>query len=218
MAINTTYFSVSDGADANKIKAWFEKNAADFFDGFTVSGNALILSSKGRDVIRIQLKDTENPLSVSFYTLGGDVASATQISPTSACTVRRLAKTSCGIAMSVQFGTTQKQWGLFISKTSSGAIGAVLGTKLRTGTASADITNYYIVSENSSEIPVIQLEKPITNKVDMTTFCPIVCCGTAGEYFPDCFVTPFSPYSGSECTLDAEGVKYLYNGYIAMKE
>lgn len=50
----------------------------------------------------------------------------------------------------------------------------------------------------------------------MTTL--VAFCFDGDKYAPNMFLTPFSQYAGQSGIIEIDGVKYVYNGYVALKE
>ena len=207
MAIEVTRLSASQGADLNTIKAWFDANATDFFDSSEIESNTLSLKDNGNTVMSLSYNTT---YSFSVY-----VSSSLTITKTGSngLYINRLAKTPHGIAVGFSNGSQTSPYHIFISRTSADRIGIIVTSSLNT-----TLTSYYIESiDGSLRSSVTGVSATAVYADDITTLTQCVCEGADGEYMPDCFLTVFSQYKNLDCTFVADGIEYLYNGFIAMR-
>lgn len=109
----------------------------------------------------------------------------------------------------IVIGRSNHQPTIFISKTSNGNKGVVwhnaFGNEIL-GSSSSEYVDFNYVYNISGE-----------KTQPTTTLVPIVCSGT-DDYFPNVFAVPTCPYRGVESVLTLDGVKYYYNGYVALKD
>lgn len=112
----------------------------------------------------------------------------------------------------IVIGRSGYQPTIFISKTSNGNKGVVwhdgfgaYGNGILDSSSSeyVNFNDAYNISEGKTQ--------------PTTTLVPIVCSGT-DDYFPNVFAVPTCPYRGVESVLTLDGVKYYYNGYVALKD
>ena len=58
----------------------------------------------------------------------------------------------------------------------------------------------------------------VCHNADVTVLSPICFYNSNGAYTPNLMVTVFGNVLNTECTLDHNGEKYFYNGFVALKE
>ena len=109
----------------------------------------------------------------------------------------------------IVIGRSGHQPTIFISKTSNGNKGVVWHDAF--GNALLDSSSSEYVNFNDAYNISDEKTQPTT------TLVPIVCSGT-DDYFPNVFAVPTCPYRGVESVLTLDGVKYYYNGYVALKD
>lgn len=217
MAIVTTRFSAEQGADLNVIKQWFEENASDYFDEVIIQDDILLLKSAGETILEYIPKGTSgNTASFVFHTAGGDTAAGVTPSATTPLYINRLTRTDSGIAAGLFFSTKSYEYGIFITRDKNGDIACVFSKTLGVTTVS-DYKRYYILSRSSTRTTDTFDIVSATFQAEYTCLTNAV-CSCAEDYLPDCFITPFSQYAGVPCIFELDGVKYIYNGYVALKD
>ena len=56
------------------------------------------------------------------------------------------------------------------------------------------------------------------HNADVTVLSPICFYNSNGSYTPNLMVTVFGNVLNTECTLEHNGDRYFYNGFVALKE
>ena len=216
MAINITTFSSSEGKDPALIGSWFDQHKNGLFDSVSVSGSNVNLIKDQEIIITIHLPDGSlNTVCISYVLADGTIRSTGALTTTNGKFIQRLAVTSSGIAIAARFYDHDCPWGCFISKTAEGSTGIIYSNGLHFS-GDADAVNYQMLTPESKSCEARNLQTGVAS-AQLTTLSPAVCAGTK-DYFPNCFVTNFTQYRATDCVLNIDGTKYLYNGYMAMKE
>lgn len=248
MAIEKTYFTTYD---LQPIADYLSANATEYFDKVEISEDKLTISCYVGETDAFKITKTatgDGRLTFTFKTESGYTVSATPAnnsettSTTAKSRIRRITKTSCGIAIAVYSYSSITQNGswyaanapeaLFITKDNNGNTAFVWDTLLMTGypynngsTASGytDNGSYKAINVRSvSESAVSNTNRKssygMMKTTDAVQLVPICISGQGPCYLSDCLISYYSNVLGTECTLEQNGDKYVYNGYIALKE
>lgn len=217
----TTYFTKDN--NLSNLKSWFEANATEYFDSFTLAedGSSLTLTKSGIDMITLETTGVAGK-TVTFKLIDGTKKSITLASASSTILyVNRITKTNCGIA--IAFSITGSAGNdipiIYISKTSSGYTGITFITHVTITGSSANICTFDETSLGSFNLSAADGAKKFgVEQKELTTLCPLVSGGKSTEYLPNVYLTPSSQYVGTQCKFSLDGAEYLYNGYIALKD
>lgn len=209
MAIEKNIFTTtSQTANAPEVFAWLTANSAEYFDTVTADENGNITCTKdGKNVLVLGFDGTVKDMTV--YLANG--VSRTSYSADGMFSYG--IKTSCGLFINA---STNK---IFITKSNNG--GLSFASIIHTGSNAYYFTigDFYTSKTFNSTSPVttmVSAGQIFSHGGDLTTLSEIVCPG--GTYLPHVFTTPFTVYLGTECILEKNGVRYWYNGYIALRE
>jgi len=249
MAIEKTYFTTYD---LQPIADYISANATDYFDRVEISEDKLtIICYVGEtDAFKITKTATGNgKLTFTFKTESGYTVSATPANNSGTTStaansrIRRITKTSCGIAIAVYSYSSISQnnsWytanapeALFITKDNNGNTAFVWDTLLMTGypynsgatasgyTESSHLTAINVKSEKQSVVTYNNADRKNNYALMKKDFVQLVRIDISDQglcYLPNCFISYHSNVLGTECTLEHNGNKYVYNGFVALKE
>lgn len=230
MAIENFYFSDTGTEHFVEIKSWLEANATDYFDSFELSEDKLTLTCKIGDKTALTFSRTESggTYTETFYLYNGTTQTSSGTS--SAAYISNIVKTANGIAIRKTHGGTVYKNHSFITKDNKGNTAFVFLAKLSTNgynvaistttsssayasVFSSEKTTFDTIHEN-----VISPKYGACHNADITVLSPYCFDNSNGSYTPDLMITVFGNVLNTECTLDHNGDKYFYNGYIALKE
>lgn len=238
MAIEKTYFT---DYDLTKIYAWLTANATGYFDSINISEDKLKITcyvgeldaftitstAETEGTVNFTLK-AENGYSITLNTSGN--------SPQTKSYIRRLTKTSSGIAIAMYAKpylanttyTISARDGLFITKDNSGNTAFVWATLLMTGRPfvcdnSANSYEFLSCMNTKSETYSSATYNDTGGffgfrSVDYVQLVPIGITNQNLCYLPNCLMSYYSNVLGTECQLVQGDTKYAYNGYIALKD
>lgn len=231
MAIENFYFSDTGSEHFAEIKAWLEANATDYFDSFELSEDKLTLTCKIGDKTALTFKraDTGTSYAETFYLYNGTTQKSSGAG-TKVTYIDRIVKTSNGIALRRNHSGVIYNNYSFITKDNKGNTAFVFAKTPDQNTwnvaSSTSGSNTGYCSVFSSEKTTFdQLFNALISTVygachnaDVTVLSPICFYNSNGSYTPNLMLTVFGNVLNTECTLDHNGDKYFYNGYIALKE
>ena len=219
--MTTTYFIKENNLAT--LKEWFEANATEYFDSFTLAedGSSLALTKNGIDMITFETTGAAGK-TVTFKLIGGTTKSITLASTSSTVMyVNRITKTNCGIAIAFSMSGNVKGdnvYYIFISKTNNGYTGVLF---FNYTSFNGSDCKYCVFDETSISFDLSSTTGGIkfgVERKELTTLCPLVSGGKSTEYLPNVYLTPSSQYVGTQCKFSLDGAEYLYNGYIALKD
>ena len=227
MAIETFNFSDTGAEHFAEIKTWLETNATDYFDSFELSEDKLTLTCKIGEKTALTFARTSERKSYceTFYNFDG--TRSAQGANTNITYIDKIVKTSSGIAIRKSRGTTLTNNYTFITKTNKGDTAFVfLDSASSTWDVKSNISNVFHFSAFTAEKTSFDVggnlatatRQGVCRVADTTVLSPICLNESNGAYMPNCMVTVFGNVLNTECTLDHNGEKYFYNGYIALKE
>ena len=229
--MTTTFFSFVDAAThIQELKAYFEENAKDYFDGFEVSedGNTLTMTTGGKAAFDFQMT-TENSYDVCYphcYNGQGGKSDARFGSGIWRTYVRKIIKTANGFAIGMNYGGSDKACTFFISKDNNGNTAFVYCPLVDFNSDSVSSYNSYFYATSTAghinSMPAIVYYGKNENfcfiSAGYTAFVNVPIRGYGLTYFPHVFVTPYSSLLGTECDIEHDGKHYYYNGYIALED
>lgn len=231
MAIENFYFSDTGSEHFVEIKTWLEANATDYFDSFELSEDKLTLTCKIGDktALTFNRASTGTTYTETFYLYNGTTQKSS--GQTSVTYIDRIVKTANGIALRKNFGGNVYNNYSFITKDNKGNTAFVLPKNIiinswnvTSSTSGTGSSVYYSVfsSEKTSFEQLcgssLSTTYGICHNADVTVLSPICFYNSNGSYTPNLMITVFGNVLNVECTLDHNGDKYFYNGYIALKE
>lgn len=215
MAITKTIFTgTTAAANGAEVLAFLQANAADYFDTITSPSNGMIkclvgttealVLGTGSDQINGQIKLANGAYKTIIFI--------------DSVFVRGYA-TSNGLLLiqqTVSYGTVS----LFITKNSQGNACVVSMLKENERKpykyVSADIVNGAAITQWSSTNTMSEACDVLSKSAAATGLCPFVF--DSGDYTPGLFVATFSQYVGTECEFSLNGVEYVTDGAIALKD
>lgn len=216
--IETVNFAYrTDDKHFAEIKEWLDDNAKEYFDSVTVStaGTGLICYSGSIPVMNFARSSSGVHQHTIFTLATGEYY---RIPGTGYIIhIKQIIKTNYGLSFSMSNQNNTVPHSIFITKTNKGGLAVVFDTEqmiYNTGSiACVSIMNSVGFKPN-----LYKLEQYYgTNSGRLTTLCPFI-CKDVEEYTPHLFLTTYSQSLGTPCTLDIEGKKYSYNGYIALED
>lgn len=229
MAIETFNFSDTGTEHFSEIKTWLEANATDYFDSFELSEDKLTLTCKIGDKTALTFVrgSTGNNYEETYYLYNGTTK---KISPgASACYIDKIVKTSSGIAIRKNNNSTVYNNYSFIAKDNKGntafifpsatsniwnvSLGSGGSGSIYGGIFSSEKTSFDSLSESG-----LSARYGACHNADVTVLSPICFYNSNGAYTPNLMVTVFGNVINTECTLDHNGEKFFYNGFVALKE
>lgn len=241
MAIEKTYFT---DYDLTPIYTWLSANTAEYFDNVTISEDGKIITCYVGEldaftITRDTTKTEQGTLKFTFKAGNGYSASATPMGETAGTHVyiRRLTKTSSGIAIAVG-GLVKPSTGyagtsvnardsIFVTKDNKGNTAFVWATRLMTGAKFVPVMNnahedLWCINTKSSTADTVSRSTSEnyfgTLEKDYVQLVPIGLDNQNTCYLPDCCLSCYSNVLGTETQLVQGDTKYVYNGYIALKE
>ena len=231
MAIETYNFSDTGAEHFADIKAWLEANATDYFDGFELSEDKLTLTCKIGDKTALTFVrgSTGNNYVETYYLYNGTTEKIS--AGANACYIDKIVKTANGIAIRKNYNNTVYNNYTFITKDNKGNTGYIFPSVLTTniwnvslrgssgsgsiygGIFSSEKTAYDTLSESG-----LSARYGACHQADTTVLSPICFYNSNGSYTPNLMVTVFGNVLNTECTLEHNGDRYFYNGFVALKE
>lgn len=190
--------------------------------------------------------ETKGELSIKITAKGGysttiKAQNASESGTKTQTFIRRITKTSCGIAIALRGDhihtsnngadySGNAADGFFITKDSNGDLAFVWSSLLMTGKGTLGASNsIYSTEEDIRSMNInSRTALPICGSTSVYSFgfipmdyiqltpIPIREQGTC--YLPYCLISYYSNVLGTECTLEQNGTKYIYNGFVALKE
>lgn len=243
MAIEKTYFT---DYDLTKIYAWFTANATGYFDSIDISEDKLKITCYVGELDAFTITstaETAGTLKFTFKAENGYSVTVTSAGDTtvSYSYIRRLTKTNCGIAIALRayvrpFTGYDGLWGngadgIFITKDNSGNTAFVWGTYLTTGKSYINWngnSNYKsydtfrcmnIKSAGYTSVAYTTTENVCGfQDMDYVQLVPIAIHDQNACRLPNCCFSYYSNVLGKECQVVQGDTKYVYNGYIALKD
>lgn len=210
MAIERVYFSSVKDDQMEPFYNWLINNASEYFDSVTYDsatkkvtcsfGNGAYFSYGKGSKSCINLKTNKN---ITTYDSGEYI--------------KYIMKTEKGfmIVLYSYYGDNV----LCFSKSNEGA--TVVSVMHNTSSSYTSFRLDFADMKNSIDF-VCFLNSNTTERArfsmhaSMTTLSPV--CFDCDTYAPDMFYTPFSQYNGYVGIIEVDGVKYAYDGAIALKE
>lgn len=243
MAIEKTYFT---DYDLTPIHTWLSANATDYFSSVTISEDKLKITcyvgeldaftitrdtgGTEQGAIKFTLK-TKNGYSVGATSMGAGTGGK------SYSHIYRITKTSSGIAFALKAYVQphnnylgkqiDAKDGVFITKDIHGNVAFVWADLLMTGAKFVDVQyNQHehlscINPESAAASAVSGTTSEAnfgTSERDYVQLVPISINNQNTCYLPNCCLSYYSSVLGTEVPLVQGDTKYVYNGYIALKE
>lgn len=238
MAIEKHFFTTSStAANVSEVIAWLTENASEYFDTFDYKFG----STTGDSETFTMHTNNGSYVGVCLYATG-DIALAKVKSANATSEIALNApytnnnayisyavKTSYGIAL---IGLAN-QLRIFMTKSNLGTTAVYVMAKSyknSTSSESMQFVGFDTVNGNSyQKTPSIHSNSDTANKInqgyyqwqndtasDLTVLAPFVFKG--GTYAEHMFITPFSQYPKTVCTININGINYFYDGYVALEE
>lgn len=248
MAIERTYFKTrTPKENAEEVVAWLSENATEYFDSFSVGrtnaeseSNVVygIMCNVENAQLGIGLKSSSLISSSNYNDLiikvNGGYQTPGKYMNGYITYIIWAAKTNNGIVL---YGNSSHN--VFITKSNKGttcvyvhwygyyAEGNMLGVHLHyscdlinsskvNGIFPSGATSSSTYSIQASTYNNSQYYFTANSSVGMTAIVPF--CFDGDTYAPNMVLTPFSQYVGQSGIIEIDGVKYVYNGYVALKE
>lgn len=219
MAIEKVYFNISTAENnANDVKAWLLENAPDYVDDVVIDDNnsfkRVRLYSGEFEYLNFTY-GTGNSVGATLclYSQNG-VSSADGSSNDSVGKVQFAYKTSCGIFL--YFNSNHI---IMLSKNDDDSIAVYSRWQKQTsdyyGSYSASNICKMLDTKNSASVYTELIQNiPITR--EKTVLVPLFF--NNGTSSPDMLLMVFSQYKGSVGTIIANDVKYVTDGYVALRD
>jgi hypothetical protein len=237
MALNTTNFNTTD---LKPLYEWFLENGEPYFDKIELSEDELTLSCYVGDIVALKIAYASSDvrqLSVTFGTDNGWTGTYKPYiyndgSSSEYEYVNSATKTDYGLAFQIYTmrdtsGVLKYRTGLFITKDNADKTAFVWHASFLTykDTSSNPTRSEYIYSRSMDaaltcnvSFDYLKNDFGFKNTHGYMQFVPVPIYGLGLRYTPNCFVTPYADSTlGTECILEKDGEKYLYNGYVALK-
>lgn len=221
MAIEKYYFNQASYTENNKdVLNWLKTNANEYFDSFeridTVNYPRILCKIETKTLLDFA---TNNPYSSAGYktiqTLTINTDCGTTVSQNGIpyvdddfIMVKYAIKTSGGIMLYMN-----EIYAIFITK--SNAESTSIYVKWRESTPNKRCCYYAADLINSKTISTKNSEQRVESS-GLTALAPF--CFPSGTYAPNMFLTPFSQFAGTPGIIEIDGTKYVYDGYVALKE
>lgn len=229
MAIETFNFSDTRAEHFAEIKTWLETNATDYFDSFELSEDNLTLTCKIGDktVLTFVRGSIGNNYEETYYLYNGTTKKIS--AGANACYIDKIVKTANGIAIRKNYNSTEYNNYSFITKDNKGntafifpSVTSNIWNVLPSSGGSGSIYGGIFSSEKTTFDTLfdsgLSARYGACHNADVTVLSPICFYNSNSSYTPNLMVTVFGNVLNTECTLDHNGEKYFYNGYIALKE
>lgn len=238
MAIEKTYFI---NADTEGTYNWLEANAANYFDSFELSEDKSSVTCFIGELDAFKIAYAEN--SRISFTIKTELGYSITVKPAGNSSsgtfgyIRRFTKTDFGIAFalyaepSIQSNSSKvtARDGFYITKDINGNTSFVWMSLLATGRGFGSSDSSYNAYDGIYSINIKSGTRSLalgTNKAvdfgiapkDYTQLFHIAIDEQAVNYLPNLMGAVYSQVIGTECTLVYNNEKYLWNGYIALKE
>lgn len=219
MAIEKVYFNISTAEDnANDLKEWLLENAPDYVDDVVIDDNeswkrVRLYSGEFEYLNYTYGTSTSVGETLCVYSQNG-VSSSDSSHDANVGMVQFAYKTSCGIFL--YFNSTHI---IMLSKTDDDSIAVYSrwqkGVKNNYGTYNTTNICNMLDTKNSASVYTELIQNiPITR--EKTVLVPLLF--NNGTSSPDMLLMAYSPYKGSIGTIIANDVKYVTDGYVALKE
>ena len=227
--MTTTFFSFVDAAThIQELKAYFEENAKDYFDGFEVSedGNTLTMTTGGRTAFDFQMT-AETGYDVCYphcYNGQGGKSDAKFGGSRYKTYVRKIVKTANGLAIGMNYNGNDKVCTFFISRDNNGNAAFIYCQNVDFYAGSTDGSHFYATSTagHINTFPEFFYTTSYNGfgciSAGYTAFVNVPIRGYGLTYFPHVFATPYSSLLGQECSIEHDGKHYYYNGYVALED
>lgn len=238
--IAKTYFTTYD---LQPIADYLSTNATEYFDKVEISEDKLTISCYVGDLEAMKITSSSlggGLLSFTFACKDGysKIAKPGNRDDYTKVYIYRITKTSTGIAFAIKgsvhcikgstvsSGTITARDAVYVTKDNNGNTAFAFLERLATGTKFLNIGyngHEYLYSANinlgifgttgfSSDSDFGEVKK------DYIQLAQVPISGQGICYLPNCLTSVYTNILGTECTLEQGGNKYVYNGYIALKE
>lgn len=215
MSIEQTYFlSPADGT-FGEIYNWFTANAGEYFDSFELSEDGSELSCKKDGTAVFKMIAPTSGTWFQVYNKNGVLVSTVNDIGAGASYVRRLTRTSKGIAIAISYGGADCRDSVFITKDNKGNTAFVVFSKNFTTSQSCYAMNISSAVYNGAANSGGGYT-PIT--ADHTQLVQIPVSNQGLCYLPDLLFLYASSVGGAECTLSYNNENFWCNGYLALRE
>lgn len=207
MAIEkTTFTGTTVAVNLTEIKDWLSSCATEYFDDFeigTLDGVPINVVCRISNAEVLKLENKSESINVTVSLPNGTTAE--NYGGKTAPVFKYAKKTNSGIYL---YSTTIH---IFITKSDKNTTAVLLSCYT---TASAQKSFIADFGYSSKFVEVSHTASVVQN--DLTSFSNVVCNG--GTMLPNLFRTPDSEYAGIDCNFDYDGIKYVYDGYFALRE
>lgn len=220
MAIGKYYFNqITPEENAADVLAWLQENAADYFDEFsktTPHTNDWRITCKVGDTAALEFNTSYNAPSSTYPNLiitlenGATDESANGADEYAYDTVKYAFKTSGGICLYINDSRM-----IFITKSSENTT-AVYVKWIAWNYTNGDAVAFRAADLINSQAICTTCFEQKTEQNDITELAPLVF--PRGTFAPNLYFTPYSQYVGQTGIIDVNGTRYVYDGYVAMKQ
>ncbi len=207
MAIETTIFYNSRAGQMQEVFEWLKDNASEYFDSITFADGAITCALENG--AKFEYKSGYSP---SIYLKNGLYKTYYENS----AYIKKGIKTSKGIMLLL----SSAYQSLIFSKTNKGT---TCTSFLCRTSANTNLNQYFadlsldvVFTERPYVINSSYIEKAVISS-EKTSLVPISFANSE-TYAPDMLFTPFSQYSGMQGIIEVDGVKYAYDGTVALRE
>lgn len=218
MAIEKVYFNISTAENnANDVGAWLLENAPEYVDDFVVDDEGkwkrIRLYFGGFEYLNYTYAESSDGGShtLNLFSQNG-VSLIDGLYDAKVEKVRFAYKTSCGIFL--YFNSTHV---IMLTKTNEGSIAVYIRWQIGYRGSSGTITNIcrMLDVENSASAYTEYIPNIVLSR-DRTVLVPMFFNG--GTSSPDMLIMPCTQHKESVGTIIANNVKYVTDGYVALKE
>lgn len=229
MAIEKTYFNNDTySLNYNAVLAWLQVNAVDYFD--TVEGDEelrRITMTKGAASLYFDVgSDAYLGVTTGAGTSSADSAPIAIGYNDNEISFDYGVKTSTGLAIIGESAYSKSMVSLFVSLTDRGTpCMYATWSKFRQSSSQYNNSDIHVFCdlEHDQSIGKVSLEKSDVyhwsgnRSIGITALTPF--CFYSGSYALNMFITPFSQYAADKPgIIDINGTKYVYDGYVALRE
>ena len=207
MAIETTIFYNSRAGQMQEVFEWLKDNASEYFDSITFADGVITCALENG--AKFEYKSGTNP-SINLK------SGLNKLLYDTSAYIKKGIKTSKGIML--LFSSNYQS--LIFSKTNKGTTCTSLLCKT---SSNANLYQYFadlsldvVFTERPNSINSSNIEKAAISS-EKTSLVPISFANPE-TYAPDMLFTPFSQYSGMQGIIEVDGVKYAYDGTVALRE
>lgn len=208
MAIIHTYFTASEGAvNLSEVGSWLQTNAVDIFDDIQVTDVSILCYIGENAAFCFDTSGNDR----RFFTLANG-ASQTYYVPY----FTEAYRTDCGFCLITD--TVNYKARLFFTKSNNG--NAAVAGYFKPSSGNTSYYYWYADLEKNTAFshPHGSTVEKVAGASDALTTLTPVPLGDGGTYAPDLYLTAFTQYPNMRGVIEIDGVRYVYDGVIALKD